>query len=113
MPPLRLTPDERAMLAGEAGAATRLAARGGGRLAEIMGADRLIPIVGAHVDGCLYHGTVSTDFARTLVEGGGAVRVPTTLNVGSVDLLHPELFRGDPAVADAARELMRLYTALG
>ncbi len=54
-----------------------------------MGADRLVPIMAAHVDGCLYHGPVSTDFARKLVDGGGKVRVPTTLNVGSVDLLHP------------------------
>jgi predicted aconitase len=110
---VRLTAEEEAMIGGDAGPAVRLAARLLVRLAEITGADRLEPIVGAHVDGCLYHGPVSTDFARTLVEGGGRVRVPTTLNVGSVDLLHPTLFRGDPAVAAAARELMGLYTALG
>jgi predicted aconitase len=39
--------------------------------------------------------------------------VPTTLNVGSVDLLHPELYRGDAETAKAGRELMRLYAALG
>jgi predicted aconitase len=33
--------------------------------------------------------------------------------VGSVDLLHPELYRGDAETARAGRELMRLYTALG
>jgi predicted aconitase len=113
MPTLRLTPDERAMLGGEAGPAVALAARLLVRLAEITGADRFVPVVAAHVDGCLYHGPVSTDFARRLVEGGGRVRVPTTLNVGAVDLLHPELFRGDPAVGAAARELMRLYRELG
>src|SRR5581483_11934448 len=37
----------------------------------------------------------------------------TTLNVGAVDLLHPTLFRGDPGLAAAGRELMRRYTALG
>jgi predicted aconitase len=110
---LRLTSDEQAMLGGEAGSAVQLAARLLVRLGEITGADRLVPIVGGHVDGCLYHGPVSIDFARTLVDGGGRVQVPTTLNVGSVDLLHPTLFRGDPAVAQAARVLMRLYVELG
>jgi predicted aconitase len=110
---LQLTPDERAMRDGEAGPAVALAARLLVRLGEITGADRLVPVTAAHVDGCLYHGPVSTDFARALVDGGGRVRVPTTLNVGAVDLLHPELFRGDPAVASGARELMRLYGELG
>ena len=110
---LRLTSDEQAMLGGEAGPAVQLASRLLARLGQITGADRLVPIVAAHVDGCLYHGPVSIDFARRLVEGGGRVRVQTTLNVGSVDLLHPTMFRGDPAVALAARELMRLYTQLG
>ena len=110
---LRLTSDEQAMLGGEAGAAIRLAARLLVRLGEITGADRLVPIQAAHVDGCLYHGPVSIDFSRTLVEGGGHVLVPTTLNVGAVDLLHPKLFRGDPELGRAARELMRLYVELG
>jgi predicted aconitase len=113
MPTLRLTSEEDSMLGGEAGLAAQLAARLVVRMAGIMGADRLVPIVGAHVDGCLYHGAVSTDFAKTLVDGGGQVKVPTTLNVGSVDLLHPELYRGDAETAKAGRELMRLYTALG
>jgi predicted aconitase len=82
-------------------------------MAALSGADRLIPITSAHVDGCLYHGQVSLDFARKLVAGAGRVRVPTTLNVGSVDLLHPELFRGSAALAHAGRELMRLYEELG
>ena len=101
------------MLGGEAGPAVKLASRLLARLGEMTGADRLVPIVAAHVDGCLYHGPVSIDFARKLVDGGGRVQVQTTLNVGSVDLLHPTLFRGDPAVALAARELMRLYAEMG
>lgn len=101
------------MIGGEAGPAAQLAARLVVRMAGIMGADRLVPIAAAHVDGCLYHGPVSTDFARKLVDGGGKVRVPTTLNVGSVDLLHPELYRGDAETAKAGRELMRLYASLG
>jgi predicted aconitase len=112
-PTLQLTSEEESLIGGEAGPAAQLAARLVVRMAGIMGADRLVPIAAAHVDGCLYHGPVSTDFARKLVDGGGKVRVPTTLNVGSVDLLHPELYRGDAETARAGRELMRLYAALG
>src|SRR3546814_15217913 len=66
----------------------------------------------AHIDGCLYHGQVSLDFVEHLLRLGGRVRVPTTLNVGSVDLIHPELFRGDPALGAAGRRLDRKSTRL-
>lgn len=83
------------------------------RAAEVTGARRLIDIVGAHVDSCLYHGQASLDFVARLVDGGARVAVPTTLNVGGVDLLHPELYRGDPRAAAEGRELMDRYRALG
>ena len=101
------------MLAGEGTSAEQLAMRLVVGMAEVAGAAALIPIARAHVDGCLYHGQVSVDFARVLAEGGGRVRVPTTLNVGIIDLLHPELFRGSPEVAAAGREMMRHYRAMG
>jgi predicted aconitase len=83
------------------------------RAAEVTGADRLIDIRGAHVDSCLFHGKASLDFVDRLVDGGARVRVPTTLNVGAVDLLHPELYRGDPQAAERGRLLMDRYRALG
>lgn len=83
------------------------------RAAEVTGADRLIDITGAHVDSCLYHGEASLDFVARLVDGDASVRVPTTLNVGAVDLLHPELNRGEPAAAARGRLLMDRYRALG
>ena len=83
------------------------------RAAEVTGADRLIDITGAHVDSCLYHGQASLDFVDRLVDGGARVRVPTTLNVGAVDLLHPELNRGDQTTLERGRLLMERYRALG
>ena len=83
------------------------------RAAEVTGADRLIDITAAHVDSCLYHGEASLDFAMRLVDGGASVSVPTTLNVGAVDLIHPELNRGDPATVERGRLLMDRYRALG
>jgi predicted aconitase len=113
MPPINLTDEEHAMLRGDAGRAAQIAAEIVVRMAKVTGADRLIPVTSAHIDGCLYHGPVSTDFARQLVDAGGAVSVPTTLNVGAIDMIHPELFRGSQETAAASRELARLYTALG
>ena len=83
------------------------------RAAEVLGADRLIPITRAHVDSCLYHGEATIDFVQRLIDGGAQVTVPTTLNVGGLDLLHPELWRGDARAADRGRLLMDHYRSLG
>jgi predicted aconitase len=83
------------------------------RAAQVTGASRLIDIVGAHVDSCLYHGEATIDFVERLGRGRARVRVPTTLNVGALDLIHPELYRGDPRVAERGRLLMERYRALG
>ncbi|MGH2456507.1 MAG: aconitase X [Candidatus Limnocylindria bacterium] len=104
---------ERALLEGEAGAGAALAMRLVLVAAEALDARRLIPITRAHVDSCLYHGQATLDFVARLAEGGARVSVPTTLNVGAVDLLHPELWRGDPEAARRGTELMELYRRLG
>ena len=83
------------------------------RAAEVTGAPSLIDVTRAHVDSCLYHGEASIDFADRLLAGGARVSVPTTLNVGALDLLHPELYRGDRRVADRGRLLMERYRTLG
>jgi len=101
------------MLEGECGAACQLAMKLIVQYAGILQASELLSVTCAHIDGCLYHGQASLDFAQKLQKLGGKVRVPTTLNVSSLDRLHPELYRGDPQVARAARELMDAYEALG
>lgn len=101
------------MLAGEGGGARRLAAQIVVSVGEAEGAPRLVEVVSAHIDGGLYHGRAGLDFARELVAGDGRVEVPTTLNVGSLDLLHPSLYRGDEETARAARDLMDCYLELG
>jgi predicted aconitase len=113
MSALNLTPAEQTMLDGADGSGTALAMRIVVRLAQAMDALSLIPVSGAHIDSCLYHGKSGLDFVHRLVDGAAHVRVPTTLNVSSLDLLHPELYVGDPAEATAARELMDGYVSLG
>lgn len=110
---VQLEDRDREMLSGVEGEAARMAMEIVVAMAEAGGAERLVDIASGHIDGCLYHGQVSLDFAERLVAGGARVRVPTTLNVGSLDLLHPELYRGDAARGRAARRLMDLYVEMG
>lgn len=100
-------------LTGAAGAAIAMCMRILTKLAPLRGAQRLIPIGSAHLDGCLYHGQAGLDFVERLVALGARVAVPTTLNVGSLDLLHPGLVRGEPAELAPARQLMDGYRAIG
>jgi len=83
------------------------------RFAEAVGAQGFLDIEAAHVDGCLYLGRASLDFVERMCALGGRVRVPTTLNVGSIDLIHPELFRGSDATRENARRLMQAHVELG
>ncbi len=108
-----LTSDEEAMLDGGSGEGVAMAMRLVVRLAEAMGAASLLPVTNAHIDSCLYHGQSGLDFVNRLVEGAAQVTVPTTLNVSSLDLLHPELFLGDDDTRVAATTLMDGYVALG
>src|SRR4051812_47463224 len=83
------------------------------RFAEAVGASKFIDAEAAHIDGCLYHGQASLDFVERVVELGGHVRIPTTLNVGSIDLIHPELFRGDADLRASGVRLMHAHEQLG
>jgi predicted aconitase len=108
-----LTDQDRAMLAGHSGEAVRTAMELLVAVAESEEADALLDISAAHIDSVLYHGEAGLDFALALAEGGGRVVVPSTLNVSSLDLLHPELYRGDPESAASARAQMDAYVAMG
>ena len=110
---LALTVRDRAMLAGDCGEAAAVAMRVLATMAGVYGAERLLDIEGAHIDGCLYHGDSGVDFAELLVAGGARVRVPTTLNVGGLDLLHPEEFAGTAERRAKALRLMECYEEMG
>ena len=110
---IELSERDRELLDGAEGEGARIAMRILVTMAEVLGAARLLDIESAHVDGCLYHGPSGLDFARRLLDGGARVAVPTTLNVGGLDLLHPESDRGDAERARAARRLMEAYLAMG
>ena len=104
---------ERGLLGGAAGGAAALAMRVVVETARVLGAERLVRIHSAHIDGCLYHGDSGTLFAERLVSLGARVAVPTTLNVGALDLLHGGLVRLEPAARKMAQRMMTAYIAMG
>jgi predicted aconitase len=108
-----LTKADHALLDGEGTQADRLAMTVIVRLAEAMGAPRLLDVTSAHIDSCLYHGRAGLDFALRMADGGGRVKIPTTLNVTSLDLLHPDMYVGEEETADLAKELMEAYERMG
>jgi len=110
---LELSAKDQAMLDGQMGTAVQMAMRILVTMAKVYGAPRLLDIESAHIDGCLYHGFSGLEFARRLVAGGAQVVVPTTLNVGAIDLLHPEHFRGTAELGRNAQELMEAYQTMG
>lgn len=108
-----LTEHDRAMLSGEMGLAAQMAMRILVTMAGVYGAERLLDIESAHIDGCLYHGYSGLEFAERLAAGGAQVVVPTTLNVGAMDLIHPEAFQGTEQVGRWATRMMQAYEAMG
>ena len=110
---LRLAAAEEALLQGTHGPAAAMAMRIVAEAARLLGASSLVAVESAHVDGCLYHGDSGVHFAERLLAQGGQVAVPTTLNVGALDLLHPGRVRFDPATSAMARRLMVACEALG
>jgi predicted aconitase len=110
---LKLTDSDLAALNGDRGAAVAMAMRLIVAMAEISGAAELMDITRAHIDGCLFHGKAGLEFAERLAGLGAQVAVPTTLNVSSLDLLHPDLYRGDKESAQLSRLQMDAYVAMG
>ncbi len=108
---VQLSAADEAMLDGARGPAAALAMRIITGVAEAIDAPGLRDVAGAHIDGCLYNGQASLDFAERLVRLEAHVAVPTTLNVSSLDLLHPDLYRGEHR--EPATRLVEAYRSMG
>lgn len=110
---LQLNAHDRSLLNGGEGAAAAFAMEILVAFAEAVGAGTLLDVSRAHIDGCLYHGQASLDFVERLVASGGRVRIPTTLNVGALDLIHPELMLMGADAQTPPRRLMKAHEELG
>ena len=110
---MNLTEEESATAQGSHGDGPAMAMRIVADAGRLLGADRLVPIASAHIDGCLYHGDAGVAFAERLAATGGRVRVPATLNVGSIDRRRPDLIRLDARRREMAERLMLAYERMG
>ena len=81
--------------------------------ARMMGADRLVPIVSSHIDGCLYHGDAGVLYCEKLADGGARVAVPATTNVGSLNLLKASQVKLPKAQREMAYRLMMAHQRMG
>lgn len=108
---VELTAAERATAGGNDGAA--MAMRIVADAAGLLGASRLIPIRSAHIDGAVYHGDSGTVFAEKLVAGDAKVTVPSTLNVGALDLMGCSVQRMADHNRSMAKRMMKAYLNMG
>ncbi|KQW30956.1 hypothetical protein ASE36_01275 [Rhizobium sp. Root274] len=110
---VRLSPEDQGILAGAKGEAAAVAMRIVLRMAEIEGAEDLIDITRAHIDGCIYTGAGGLAFAEKLRDLGGRVQVPTTLNAISVDQRQWRAQGLAPEFGEPASRLADAYVAMG
>ena len=110
---LELEDRDISMLRGDEGHSRQLAMEIIVELGKALDAPCLVDIASVHIDGCVYAGRAGLEFTELLSQGGAQVKVPTTLNVGLLDLLRPRLWAGSLDTANAARRLMTLYVAMG
>jgi len=110
---VKLTLCDQAVLEGSQGKARQIAMQIVLRMARIQGADELIDVVQAHIDGCIYTGAASLRFACQLRDWGGKVKIPTTLNSISVDQRRWRALGVDPAFGEPASALAQAYLDMG
>jgi predicted aconitase len=67
----------------------------------------------AHIDGCGLLSDSGLEFAETLAAKGARVCIPTTLNMGPLDLQNWKRFGIDPTFAEKAIRQAAAYTAMG
>lgn len=111
---MNLTSQENAILAGDVGTAgDRMAMEIVAQSARMLGADRLIEIHSSHIDGCLYHGDSGVLFSERLADEGARVKVPSTTNVGALNLLMPDQCRLPTDQRKMAYRLMVAHEKMG
>lgn len=110
---MQLDEYEKKVLAGDFGPSMAMAMRIVVEAARLLGAEKLISITSSHIDGCLYHGDSGVHFSEKLVSLGAKVSVPTSLNVGSLDLTHTDIVKASTHFKTMARRLMDAHIELG
>ena len=113
--PLRLTAEEEAILAGDAGPGVQKAMEIVVALGQIYGAANLVPIASVQVSGVSYKnlGDAGLQFLEEWAGQGARARVPATLNPAGMDLVAWRDLGFPEAFARRQEAVIAAYVALG
>jgi predicted aconitase len=111
---LGLTDDEKDMLEGKYGKATRKAMEIITTLGEIYGAERLIPVTSVQIAGVSYHnlGEAGLEYLSEMAEDG-QTRVLTTLNPAGMDMLEWEKHGISKEFAENQQRVVDAFAKMG
>ena len=112
---LRLTTDEQAMLAGEAGPGAQKAMEIVVALGQIYGAADLVPVASVQASGVSYKnlGDAGLEFLQDWAAQGAQARVPATLNPAGMDRLAWRALGFSEEFAQRQEAVIAAYEALG
>ena len=110
---IKLSDHDQAMLAGDEGPAPQMAMSIIVRMAQFYNTEQLLDISQAHIDSSIYLGEAGLEFAERLASMGAKVKVPTTLNVSSLDEHHWQEWDVPPDWATQAHRQMVAYQQMG
>lgn len=110
---LVLSEKDRSILEGKEDDASRLAMQIICAMAENQGAETLIDVTQAHIDGCIYASPANLIFAERMADMGARVQVPTTMNAISVDHANWRRQGVPDAFGAPAQRLADAYVRMG
>ena len=110
---VKLSTRDEQLLNGQYGKAAQMAMRILIRMAEVQDAVEMMDVSQAHIDGCGLLSETGLEFAETLAIKGGRVSIPTTLNMGPLDLQNWKRFGVNEDFAAKAIRQAKAYTDMG
>jgi predicted aconitase len=110
-----LTAEENEMLSGSRGWATQKAMQILVALGEIYGAERMIPATSVQIAGVSYDnlGEAGLQFLSEMADGGGRVRVLTTLNPAGMDMENWRTLGISPDFAERQQRILEAFSRMG
>ena len=110
---VKLSQEDEQMLNGQKGPAAQMAMRIMVRMADVVDAPEMMDVSQAHIDGCGLLSDTGLEFAESLTAKGAKVSIPTTLNMGPLDLQNWRQFGVSEDFAAKAIRQAKAYTDMG
>jgi predicted aconitase len=112
---MHLTLEENEMLSGSQGRATQKAMQILVALGDIYGAERMIQVSSVQIAGVSYDnlGEAGLQFLTAMADGGGRVRVLTTLNPAGMDIENWRILGIQPDFAEKQERVLDAFSRMG